>query len=75
MELYSFYKAAIRALAPEGVWCLYNNSLEGMEWRSEEVPPPSIEEIESKAQELYDEYMANPPEPVDPPMFIAGSPQ
>jgi hypothetical protein len=63
MELYCFYEAAIRALAPEANWCLYNNSLEGMEWRSEEIEIPAIEDIEAKAQELYDEYIENPPVP------------
>ena len=63
MELYCFYEAAIRALAPEANWCLYNNSLEGMEWRSEEIEIPAIEDIEAKAQELYDEYIENPPAP------------
>ena len=63
MELHSFYEAAIRALAPEGSWCLYNNSLEGMEWRSEEIEIPVIGDIQTKAQELYDAYIENPPVP------------
>lgn len=68
MELYIFYERAIRELAPDGVWCLFNNSLEGMEWRSIDVPKPSVEDIQQKAQEMYDEYIENMPtgEPQSP---------
>jgi hypothetical protein len=67
MEIYCFYEKAIRELAPEANWCIFNNSLEEIEWRSEDIEQPSIEDIEAKAQELYDDYMENPPEPQDPP--------
>lgn len=57
LELHNFYEAAIRALAPNAVWCLFNNSLEGIEWRSTKIDQPAVEDIEAKTQELYDAYV------------------
>jgi hypothetical protein len=61
MEIYCFYEKAIRELAPEANWCIFNNSLEEIEWRSEDIEQPSIEDIEAKAQELYEEHIENAP--------------
>lgn len=57
LELFNFYEEAIRFYAPEASWCINNNSLDDIEWRSPDIEQPSNEDVEAKAQELYDAYV------------------
>lgn len=44
--------AALQELAPNAQWVVRDNSYDQIEWHSEDIPQPTLEEVEAKMAEL-----------------------
>lgn len=58
MDTPNFCVKALQKIYPNSVWKLYGNSYDGLEWLSEDIPKPTLEEIEAEAQKLQQEWEA-----------------
>lgn len=49
---------ALTSLTPEGQWTLQGGSIEGLEWRSEDIDQPTLDQINAEITRLQSEYDA-----------------
>lgn len=59
MENPNFCVEALKKIYPNSVWKLYGDSYDGLEWLSEDIPKPTLEEIEAEVERLQAEYDYN----------------
>lgn len=56
MDTPNFCVKALQKIYPNSVWKLYGNSYDGLEWLSENIPKPTLQEIEAEALRLQQEW-------------------
>lgn len=54
----NFFTKAITSLAPGAQWYCHGDDYNELHWLSEDIPKPTLEEIEAEAQKLQTEYEA-----------------
>ena len=54
----NFFSQAIQSLAPGAQWYCHGDDYNELHWLSEDIPKPTLEEIEAEAQKLQQEWEA-----------------
>ena len=52
----NFFCEAITSLASDAQWYCHGNDYNELHWLSEDIPKPTLEEIEAEIQRLQDEW-------------------
>ena len=55
----NFFSQAIQSLAPGAQWYCHGDDYNELHWLSEDIPKPTLEEIEAEMQRLQAEYDHN----------------
>ena len=55
----NFFSQAIQSLAPGAQWYCHGDDYNELHWLSEDIPKPTLEEIEAEALRLQEEYENN----------------